>query len=84
MGSNVDCLGYGYSSRIIKSNKAASARLIGVKLGRVCIKNETPVAEIADTFGVSRQTIYNWFAGTTEPSTTVASAIKDYLAKTSR
>jgi DNA-binding XRE family transcriptional regulator len=37
------------------------------------------VADVAEHFGVSRQTIYNWFAGIHAPSKDMCELIKDYL-----
>jgi transcriptional regulator with XRE-family HTH domain len=69
----------GYSTRIVSLNRASSATNPGVKLGRYCIANNIPVTQIAEHFGVSRQTIYNWFAGVHAPSKDTCELIKDYL-----
>jgi transcriptional regulator with XRE-family HTH domain len=53
----------GYASRIVRANLEADMKSPGVKLGRFCIKNEYPVREVAEYFGVSRMTIYKWFTG---------------------
>jgi transposase-like protein len=53
----------GYASRIIRANLDADVKSPGVKLGRFCIKQEYPVREVAEYFGVSRMTIYKWFTG---------------------
>ncbi|NDG31925.1 transposase family protein [bacterium] len=54
----------GYSQQLINDNKLADKRKIGVLLGRVCIKHNISVADVSAYFGVSRQTVYNWFRGT--------------------
>jgi hypothetical protein len=36
---------YGYSARLIDINKKADRKLIGVRLGRACIRNDFPVVE---------------------------------------
>lgn len=69
----------GYSTRIISLNRASSATKPGVKLGRHCIANNIPVSVIAEQFGVSRQTVYNWFAGVHDPSKEMCELIKDFL-----
>ena len=56
-------MSYGYSARLIETNKKANQKLLGVKLGKVCIRGNTSVADISEELGVSRQTIYNWFCG---------------------
>ena len=53
----------GYTLRIVRANKVANAKSPGVKLGRICIEKDIPVREVAEYFGVSRMTIYNWFVG---------------------
>lgn len=58
----------GYSQYTVDLNKSADKRQIGVALGRLCIAKRMPVAKIAKHFNVSRQTVYNWFAGKHEPS----------------
>jgi transcriptional regulator with XRE-family HTH domain len=69
---------YGYSARLIDLNKKADARLLGVRLGRVCMKNNVPVSQVATKLGVSRQTIYNWFCGTHSPKPTVGRQVLAY------
>jgi len=53
----------GYASRISRSNAEADIKSAGVKLGRFCIRQEYPVREVAEYFGVSRMTVYKWFTG---------------------
>ena len=69
----------GYTFRLASANKKADGRNPGVKLGRYCIANNIPVTDVAEQFGVSRQTIYNWFAGVHAPSKDMCERIKDYL-----
>jgi transcriptional regulator with XRE-family HTH domain len=58
----------GYTMYMQQTNKSASAKNLGVKFGRHCIKNNISVAQLAEQLGVSRQTIYNWFSGRNEPA----------------
>lgn len=60
-------MSYGYSQRLIEANKKADAKSLGVALGRVCIKQGIPVAELAERLDVSRATVYNWFWGASAP-----------------
>jgi predicted DNA-binding protein YlxM (UPF0122 family) len=53
----------GYSSLFIQSVKDANPNLIGVKLAKLCIKNDVSVITIANHFGVSRMSVYAWFRG---------------------
>ena len=73
-------MSYGYSARLIDTNKKADQKLMGVKLGRVCVKENIPVVEVAQNFGVSRQTVYNWFCGITIPHETCTDTVKLFIA----
>lgn len=57
----------GYTMYVQQANKSANSKSLGVKFGRYCIKNNISAAKLAEQFGVSRQTIYNWFSGRNEP-----------------
>jgi predicted DNA-binding protein YlxM (UPF0122 family) len=69
----------GYSQSLVEANKKADARSLGVALGRVCISHDISVAEVAETLGVSRATIYNWFVGTHEPYARYYTDIERYI-----
>ena len=71
-------MSYGYSNRLIELNREADDRLLGVRLGRVCIENDVPVSEVSYKLGVSRQTVYNWFCGANAPRDNLW-AIQDYI-----
>jgi DNA-binding XRE family transcriptional regulator len=73
-------MSYGYTTRIDRLNTEATPTL-GVKLGRVCIKKDVPVSEVASRLGVSRQTIYNWFMGTHEPNEELTETIKELITE---
>lgn len=51
-----------YSPQIIDTVKK-SPKTLGNQLGRWAVHLDFPVTKIAQLTGVSRQTIYNWFAG---------------------
>ena len=70
----------GYSARIIQQNSKADKSRLGVRLGKACIKRNNPVAIVATSLGVSRQTIYNWFIGTSDPLNFMVATIKQFLA----
>ena len=53
----------GYSVITINEIRSANSQLLGVQLGLVCLKNDIPVTDVAEFFGVSRMTVYNWFKG---------------------
>lgn len=69
----------GYSYRLVKANKTADPKHIGVKLGKFCIANDITVIEIADMFKVSRMTIYNWFIGETVPHKAAVAQIEKLI-----
>jgi len=71
----------GYASAIIRANLEASTESLGVVLGRFCISKEIPVRDIAEYFGVSRMTIYKWFAGEWIPRQVHAKKIGTVLAQ---
>lgn len=72
---------HGYSQYIVMANKSASKRMIGVALGRACIAKDISVADVAEYFGVSRQTIYNWFEGKHDPKPEMLRDIEAYIAR---
>jgi hypothetical protein len=74
-------MSYGYSLRLVERNSRADVRDLGVQLGRVCIKHDVPVAVVATAFGVSRQTIYNWFIGGTSPGESYHDLIRTYISQ---
>lgn len=59
---------YGYTLALLNSNKRADSKHLGVRLGRVCIKNNIPVTKVAFDAKVTRQTVYNWFCGANHPT----------------
>lgn len=71
----------GYSYALHLANQDADPRFIGVRLGKFCIKNSIPVVKVAEQFGVSRMTIYQWFTGQTQPRSSKVEKIEKYLAK---
>jgi DNA-binding transcriptional regulator YiaG len=73
-------MSYGYSARVVKLNKQASKSRLGVKLGRLCIALDIPTSEVAKAFGISKQTVYNWFMGTHDPKDK-AEAVAAYIKK---
>lgn len=72
-------MSYGYSQSLVAANRQASARSLGVTLGRACIRAGVSVYEVAEHIGVSRMTIYNWFSGSTQPHPKYIGTITEYL-----
>jgi len=72
----------GYSQQLVKANKKADQNLLGVQLGRHCIKKEIPVAYVAESFGVSRTAVYAWFKGESEMSDAHFTIARRFYIKT--
>ena len=45
-------------------SKADPSKL-GVQFGILCKKLDIPVADVAEHFGITKPTVYNWFKGIT-------------------
>lgn len=69
----------GYSTTLVRANGLAKQQLLGVRLGRVCIESGVSVARVAGHLGVSRQTVYNWFAGRRAPQKILTPAVQALL-----
>ena len=70
----------GYSLRLRDLNRGASSKLLGVRLGRACIKHDIPAAVVASRMGVSRQAVYNWFRGTSNPNSSLTATIEQFIS----
>lgn len=71
---------HGYSIRVAEAIKEADGSLLGVQLGRACLARDIPVSTAAKALGVTRQTVYHWFLGLSEPRGKAIDAIKSYIA----
>ncbi len=71
----------GYSIRVAEAIKEANGNLLGVKLGRACLARDIPVTDVARDLGVTRQTVYAWFMGESDPRGPMCDAIKSYLQR---
>jgi predicted transcriptional regulator len=72
-------MSYGYSQRLVEANSNADTKSLGVYLGNRCIRLGIPVSEVADTLGVSRATVYNWFWGEVNPRPEHNDKITEFL-----
>lgn len=72
-------MSYGYSQSLVYANKKASTKSLGVVLGRLCIRANVSVSKVAEEFGVTRMTIYNWFKGDSVPFHSYDQAINEYI-----
>jgi hypothetical protein len=71
----------GYSLRVIRANEQADPSNIGVVLGKICIRQEIPVSDVASYFKVSPMTIYNWFSGASRPQKRLHDSIQQIIEK---
>lgn len=71
----------GYSTLTVREIHEADADLLGVKLGKICVEREIPVADISEHFHVSRVTVYSWFRGKTVVSGKHADKMRTLIAK---
>lgn len=73
----------GYSIRVAEAIKAGDDDHLGVQLGRACLARDIPVSVVAKGLKVTRQTVYHWFLGLSEPRGGARDAIQTYLASLS-
>ena len=73
----------GYSLFTVEAIQNADGRLLGVQLGKICVKNDIPVKDVSEFFGVSRVTVYNWFKGTMSVSGKHVDRMKKLIEKLS-
>jgi hypothetical protein len=72
-------MSYGYSQRLIEAIHSADPKLLNVALGRLCLKLDIPVNDVAQDLGVSRATVYNWFWGISKPDPKRSVRISEYI-----
>lgn len=58
----------GYSVRMLQQIEAADNTLPAVRLAKLCVANNIPVAQVAKDLGTSKQSVYAWFTGHRKPS----------------
>ena len=73
----------GYSLITVDAIQNANSTLLGVQLGRICLKNNISAKDVAEFFGVSRMTVYNWFKGKTVVSGKYAEKMGKLITKLS-
>lgn len=71
----------GYSTLTVQEIQEANPTLLGVKLGKICVNKDIPVADVAEYFGVSRVTVYAWFRGKAVVSGKHADKMHTLIAK---
>lgn len=71
----------GYSFRFARAVNSADTSKLGVVLGNLCIEKDIPASDVAQYFGVTRATIYNWFKGTTNVPPSHQEAVAKVVAQ---
>lgn len=52
-----------YGDKLLIQLQQADSSLLGVKLGRLCVEANLPVAYVSKALNVSRNTVHLWFRG---------------------
>lgn len=71
----------GYTLALVEKNKAANGKMVGVKIGRACIKKGISVKQVAKVAGVSVVTVYAWFMGDFNPKPEIADKLTRFIDK---
>lgn len=71
----------GYSKKLAETNAEADGKMLGVRLGKLCIKQGISVIEIATHLKVSRTAVYNWFTGLNEISSRYELEVKKLIER---
>lgn len=71
----------GYTIRVAEAISNADGNLAGVRLGRLCLQHDVSVSKVANYIGVTRQTVYSWFTGKSQPQAEHETAVKELVAK---
>ena len=69
----------GYSLKLVEAIRGGDPSDPVIRLGKYCIDNQVPVSDLANYFGVSRLTIYNWFFGRMKPRKQRLALLQDTL-----
>lgn len=73
--------GRGYTKFTAQDILEANPLMLGVKLGRVCVERDIPVADVSQYLGLSRQTIYAWFLGKAHVSQRYVEQVEKLIEK---
>lgn len=72
-----------YDPALIVLVQNADQRLLGVKLGALCISKDIPVHDVADFFNVPRPVVLAWFKGEVKVPNRLATKVADIISKLS-
>jgi hypothetical protein len=71
----------GYTTLFVQAVNDATPFFLGVKLAKICIKLNIPVADVAEYLGVSRPTVYSWFLGKRDVAPKYAKQVQKLIDK---
>ena len=74
----------GYDTLFLQKVEDADQKPIVMQLADVCINKGTPITEIAQMFGVTRATVYNWLTGKSVPRACHQAAMPKVIARLSK
>lgn len=70
----------GYTIRVAEAISNADGKLLGVKLGKLCLEHDISASQIAKRLGVTRQTVYAWFVGKSKPQPQHEAAVERIIS----
>ncbi len=71
----------GYSTEFVQRVRQSSRAKLGVRLGCYCIRHNISVATVSKRFKVSREAVYNWFRGKTNPSQALQAQVARFIGE---
>ena len=72
-----------YSQKIIETINEGP-KTLGNELGRLAIRRDISMQRISTIVGATRQTVYNWFTGTTEVTPAYKERVEKVIAVLSK
>lgn len=72
-------MSHGYSILTAREILQTKSTAIGVQLGKICVKLQIPIKDVAKYFNVSRPTVYAWFSGKSAVSETYEKEVRKLI-----
>jgi hypothetical protein len=73
----------GYTTLMLQAVDDANPFYLGVRLAKICIKLDIPVADVAEYLKVSKPTVYAWFLGKRDVAPRYAEQVQRLIDKLS-
>ena len=74
----------GHDTLFIQKVEDADQKPIVMQLADVCINKGTPITEVAQMFGVTRASVYNWLTGRSVPRARYQAVMPKVIARLSK